>query len=92
MKEDNQGANTFDDYNILGKSECPIYQTATSGFYSIKIVNISKWRSTLYILQVGPYRHVFQVTHMFLGQFGWISLKKQRSVIIETIKIDIWNA
>jgi hypothetical protein len=56
------------------------------------MVNISKWRSTLYILQVGPYRHVFQVTHMFLGQFGWISLKKQRSVIIETIKIDIWNA
>jgi hypothetical protein len=44
------------------------------------MVNIFKWMSTLYISQVGPCRHVFQVMHMFLRKFGWISLKKQRSV------------
>jgi hypothetical protein len=34
-------------------------------------------------------RHVFQVMHMFLGQFGWISLKRQRSSS-NYIKIN-WN-
>ena len=66
-------------FDILGKTECPVFQTGTSDFYSYKIVNISKWMSTLYISQVGPYSHTFQVIHFFLGQFGWVSLKKQRS-------------
>jgi hypothetical protein len=44
---------------ILGKPECPFCQTETFGFYSDKMVNISKWRPTLYILQVGPCLHVF---------------------------------
>jgi hypothetical protein len=66
-------------FNILGKPECRICQTKTSRFYSYEMVNISKWRPTLYISQVEPCRHVFQVMHMFLRQFSWISLKKQRS-------------
>jgi hypothetical protein len=57
-------------FDILGKPECPVSQTRTSGFYSYEMVNISKCRLTLYIRQVGPYRHVFQVIHVFLGQFG----------------------
>jgi hypothetical protein len=59
-------------FYILKKSECPVCQSETYGFYSAKMVNISKWRATLYILQVGPCMHVFQVMHMFLGQFSWI--------------------
>jgi hypothetical protein len=47
-------------FNILGKSECPVYQIGTSSFYSAKMVNISKWMSTLYISQVEPCKHVFQ--------------------------------
>jgi hypothetical protein len=66
-------------FDILRKSECPICQTKTSDFYSNKKVNISIWRLTLYISQVGPCRYVCQVMHMFLEQFNWISLKKQRS-------------
>jgi hypothetical protein len=58
------------EFDILGKPECPVCQTGTSSFYSVKMVNISKWRPTLHISQVGPCRHVFQVMHMFLGQFG----------------------
>jgi hypothetical protein len=66
-------------FDILKKSECPISQTWTSDFYSYEMVNISKWRQNLYISQVRPYRHVFQVMNVFLEQFGWISLKKKRS-------------
>jgi hypothetical protein len=66
-------------FDILEKPECPVSQIGTSGLYSDKMVNISKWRSTLYISQVRPCRHIFQVMHMFLRQFGLISLKKQRS-------------
>jgi hypothetical protein len=66
-------------FDIMGKSECPVCQTGTSGFYSVKMVNISKWSPTLYISQVEPCRHAFQVMHMFLRKFGWISLTKQRS-------------
>jgi hypothetical protein len=29
-------------FDILGKLECPIYQTETSNFYSYEIINISK--------------------------------------------------
>jgi hypothetical protein len=47
----------------FGKDE----KTILSGFYSAKMVNISKWSPTLYILQVGPCSHVFQVLHMSLG-------------------------
>jgi hypothetical protein len=47
-------------FNILKKPECPVCQTEISNFYSAKMVNISKYRSTLYISQVGPCRHVFQ--------------------------------
>jgi hypothetical protein len=54
-------------FDILGKSECHVCQIRISGFYSAKMVNISKWRPTLYISQVGPCRHVFQVMHMCLG-------------------------
>jgi hypothetical protein len=57
-------------FGILRKPECLVCQTGTSYFYSAKMVNISKWRTTLYISQVRPCRHVFQVMHMFLGQFG----------------------
>jgi hypothetical protein len=46
-------------FDILGKPECPVCQTRTSGFYSAKMVNISNWRPTLYISQVGLCRHVF---------------------------------
>jgi hypothetical protein len=38
----------------------------------------------LYILQVWPYMYVFQVTHVFLGQFDWISLKEQKKVFQTT--------
>jgi hypothetical protein len=57
-------------FDILEKSECLICQIRTSGFYSDKMINISKWRPTLYISQVGPCRYVFQVMHMFLRKFG----------------------
>jgi hypothetical protein len=67
-------------FDIPGIPDCPIFQIETSSFYSYEMVNISKSMLTLYISQVGPYIHVFQVMHVFLGQFGWISLKKQRSV------------
>jgi hypothetical protein len=30
------------EFDILGKPECPVCQTETSGFYSTKMVNISK--------------------------------------------------
>jgi hypothetical protein len=53
-------------FDILKKPERTISQIETSDFYSEKIVSISKRRSTLYISQVGPYNHVFQVIHMFL--------------------------
>jgi hypothetical protein len=36
-------------FNILGKSECSVCQTGISGFYSDKIVNISKLMPILYI-------------------------------------------
>jgi hypothetical protein len=57
-------------FDILEKLQCPVCQTGTSDFYHDKMVNISKWRPTLYILQVIPCSHVFQVMHMFLKQFG----------------------
>jgi hypothetical protein len=53
-------------FDILEKSECPISQTETSDFYSYKMVNIFNWRPTLYISQVRPYMHVFQVMYLFL--------------------------
>jgi hypothetical protein len=56
--------------DIIEKLEYPICQTGTSGFYSYKMVNISKWRLTLYISQVGPCKHVFQIMHKFLRPFG----------------------
>jgi hypothetical protein len=59
-----------DKFDILGKPECPIFHIRTFDFYSDKMVNISKWRPTLYISQVRPSRHVCQVIHMFLEQFG----------------------
>jgi hypothetical protein len=59
-----------DKFDILGKPECPIFHIRTFDFYSDKMVNISKWRPTLYISQVGRSRHVCQVIHMFLEQFG----------------------
>jgi hypothetical protein len=58
------------EFDILEKTECHVCQNGTSGFYSAKMVNIFKWRSTLYISQVGPCSHVFEVMHMFLEQFG----------------------
>jgi hypothetical protein len=54
-------------FDILEKLECPVSQTETSNFYSYEIVNISKWMPTLYISQVEPCRHVFQVMYVFLG-------------------------
>jgi hypothetical protein len=54
-------------FDILGKSECPVCQTETSGFYNDKMVNISKWRPTLYISQVVPYTQVFRLCTCFLG-------------------------
>jgi hypothetical protein len=57
-------------FDILGKSECLVYQIETSGFYSYEMVNISKWMPTSYISQVEPCMHVFQVMQMFLEQFG----------------------
>jgi hypothetical protein len=57
-------------FDILEKSKCLVSQTGTSNFCSDKIVNIFKWRSTLYISRVRPCRPVFQVMHMFLGQFS----------------------
>jgi hypothetical protein len=57
-------------FDILEKPECPVSQTTTSDFFSYKMVNISKWRPTLYISQVRPCMHVFQVMHVFLRQFG----------------------
>jgi hypothetical protein len=57
-------------FDILKKLECSVSQTGTSGFYSYEMVNISKWRPTLYISQVGPCMLVFQVMHVFLGQFS----------------------
>jgi hypothetical protein len=47
------------EFDILEKPEYPVCQIRTSGFYSVKMVNISKWRPTLYISQVEPYRHIF---------------------------------
>jgi hypothetical protein len=57
-------------FDIMRKLERPVYQTGISGFYSDKMVNISKWMPTLYISQVGSCRRVFQVMHMFLRKFG----------------------
>jgi hypothetical protein len=57
-------------FGILGKLECPVYQTGTNGFYNDKKVNISKWRLTLYISQLRLCKHVFQVMKVFLRQFG----------------------
>jgi hypothetical protein len=57
-------------FDILEKLKCPICQTKTSGFYSCKMINIFKWRSTLYISQVGLSKHIFQVMHVFLEQFS----------------------
>jgi hypothetical protein len=54
-------------FGIMKKPECPVCQTGTFDFYSDNMVNISKWRSTLYILQVGPCRHVFRLCTCFLG-------------------------
>jgi hypothetical protein len=48
-------------FDILGKPECPVSQNKIFGFYSYKMVNISKCGITLYISQVRPYIHVFQV-------------------------------
>jgi hypothetical protein len=47
-----------------------VCQTGTFGFYSAKMINIFKWRQTLYISHVGLCGHVFLVMHMFFGQFG----------------------
>jgi hypothetical protein len=54
-------------FDILGKSDCLVCQTRTSGFCIYEMVNISKWRPILYISQVGLCIHVFQVMHIFLG-------------------------
>jgi hypothetical protein len=37
-------------FDILEKSECPVCQIGTSGFYSAKIVNISKWRHFIHFI------------------------------------------
>jgi hypothetical protein len=55
------------EFDISEKLECLVCQTGTSGFFSTKMVNNSKWRTTLYISQVGLYKHVFQVMRMFVG-------------------------
>jgi hypothetical protein len=68
-------------FEIFGKSDCLVSQTGTSSFYSCKMVNILKSNTTLYISLVGPYRHVFRVMHVFLRQFGSISLTKQTSAL-----------
>jgi hypothetical protein len=39
-------------FNILEKMKVLVSQIGMSSFYSYKMVNISKWRSALYILQV----------------------------------------
>jgi hypothetical protein len=79
-------------FDILEKPECLVYQTGTSGFCSYEIVwYIFKQRSTLYISQVGPYMHVFHVMHVFLEQFGWISLNKQRSASNNTNMNSNWR-
>jgi hypothetical protein len=52
-------------FDIIEKSEYPVFQTETSGFYSYKMINIFKLRSTLYISQVGPYMHVYRLCTCF---------------------------
>jgi hypothetical protein len=47
-------------FDIMGKSGVLYSQSERSDFYGYKIVNISKWRSALYISQVV---HIY----MFLG-------------------------
>jgi hypothetical protein len=80
-KEKHQGANPCVDDQIwhFGKTRVSSFLNWNIHFYSYEMDNISKWMSNLYISQVGPDRHVSRVMHMFLEQFGWISLKKQRS-------------
>jgi hypothetical protein len=74
------------------------------------MVNISKWRPSLYISQVGPYMHVFRLCTCFsdnLIEFHSRNkevlqttivltqtedLKPHDEALIETIKMDIWNA
>jgi hypothetical protein len=70
-------------FNILGKLESPVYQTRTSGFYSDKKVNIYKWRSTLYISQVGPCRHVFRLCTCFLDNL--VKFHSRNKEVIQTI-------
>jgi hypothetical protein len=62
-------------FDILRKSEVPDSQIKRSDFYSYKMVKISISRSVVYLIS-WTYMHIM---HVFLGRFGWISLKKQRS-------------
>jgi hypothetical protein len=67
-----------------GKLECLVSQTETSGYYSYKMVTISKWRSTLYILQVGhtcifsSYARVFRIIWLNFTQETKKCLKQQQ--------------
>jgi hypothetical protein len=45
-------------------------------FYSDKMTNISKWRSTLYISQVGLCKHVFKLCTCFLNNLVEFHSKK----------------
>jgi hypothetical protein len=72
-------------FDILKKSECLIFQTGSSIFYSYEMINISKWRSALCILQVGPYMHIFQVIHVFLRYL--VEFHSRNKEVLQTRRI-----
>jgi hypothetical protein len=81
-------------FYILKKSECPVWQIRIYGFYSAKMINISKWMSTLYILEVGPCMHVFQVMHMCFTVI-WLDFTQETKKCFKRqeyeLKLKIWS-
>jgi hypothetical protein len=53
-------------FDILEKSEDPVYQIIMSIFYTYKMVNISKWTPSLHISQVGHTCMFFRLCTCFL--------------------------
>jgi hypothetical protein len=81
-------------FYILKKLECPVWQIITYGFYSAKMVNISKWMPTVYILEVGPCMHVFQVMHMCFRAI-WLDFTQETKKCLKRqeyeLKLKIWS-
>jgi hypothetical protein len=71
-------------FDIMGKSGVLYSQSGRSDFYGYKIVNISKWRSALYISQVVHIYMFFRLCTYFLDNL--VEFHSRNKEILETAR------